>query len=97
MDAIKMDILPTLSEEYDKPYYVYVSTIPMELMEKSGYRIFHRPNIAMKGSTRTKWQLNPHTKFGVDAGPEEGTTITFEEYLELFIKKDDKISSPEEG
>ena len=38
----------------------------------------------MNGSTHEAYSLNPHTKSGVDAAPDEAETISFEEYLELF-------------
>lgn len=87
-DVFDTNILPPLTAEHDKAYCVESETISVELLKKSGYLVFHRPYFAMKGSTHSKWQLNPHTKSGVDAGPVNEDAITFEEYLKLFQKKE---------
>lgn len=77
-------ILPPLSPEYDKTYVVEASGIDSSLLDRSGYRIIHRPYFAMKDSTHFLWQLNPHTKNGIDAAKAGAGFITFNEYLALF-------------
>ena len=77
-------ILPSLSEKYDKDYYVVTDTVDGALLNRSRYNILHRPYFAMKGSTHTIITLNPHTKSGVDAAPVLAEAISFQEFLELF-------------
>ncbi len=77
-------ILPSLPEEYNRKYVVDSDTIDSGLLDRSGYRILHRPYFAMQGSTHSKWTINPHTKGGVDAAKDEEASISFMEYLELF-------------
>ena len=77
-------ILPSLPDKYDKDYIVSTDGFYNLLLKDSGYRILHRPHFAMKGSTRDKRILNPHTKTGVDAAPEDAQAISFEEFLALF-------------
>ena len=83
-DNIGARILPSLPKEYDKTYSVEARTIDYELLERSGYRILHRPYFAMQGSTHNACTLNPYTKEGVDAAKVDLPMITFEEYLKLF-------------
>ena len=77
-------VLPPLPEDYDRKYYVRTDSIDFDILRRSGYQLWHRPYFAMKGSTHKAYSLNPHTKYGVDAAPDEAETISFEEYLELF-------------
>ena len=77
-------ILPSLIKEYDMPFYVEAKTIDLTLLSDSGYRILHRPYFAMQGSTHNVYELNPHTKKGVDAAPYNVDFISFDDYLELF-------------
>lgn len=77
-------VLPALPEAYDRKYYVRTDSIDFDLLHRSGYQILHRPYFGMRGSTHEAYSLNPHTKSGVDAAPDEAETISFEEYLELF-------------
>ena len=77
-------ILPPLSPGCDKTYVVEASGIDSSLLDRSGYRIIHRPYFAMKDSTHFLWQLNPHTKNGIDAAKAGAGFITFNEYLALF-------------
>lgn len=77
-------VLPSLSEEYDKRYYVDADTLDVKLLDRSGYYIAHRAYFAMKGSTHSAWTLNPHRKSGVDAAPVDAEKIAFNDYLELF-------------
>lgn len=77
-------VLPSLPESHDKRYYVRTDTIDFDALHRSGYQLLHRPYFAMKGSTHEAYSLNPHTKYGVDAAPDEAEIISFDEYLELF-------------
>ena len=77
-------VLPALPESHDKRYYVRTDTIDFDTLHRSGYQLLHRPYFAMKGSTHEAYSLNPHTKYGVDAAPDEAEIISFDEYLELF-------------
>ena len=77
-------ILPTLSEEFDKDYYVDSDTVNCRMLNQSGYRILHRPYFSMKNYTHSAWSLNPYRKSGIDAAPESTATISFDDYLELF-------------
>ena len=80
-------ILPPLPEEFDKPYVVDVCTMTDHsffILDRSGYEILHRPYFAMMGSTHSKYTLNPHTKYGVDAAKVDSESISFDEFLELF-------------
>ena len=77
-------ILPSLSASFDKSYCVDSDTIQMEILRGSGYRISHRPYFAMPGSTHSKWQLNPHTKSGVDAAPVQSESISFTEFMSII-------------
>ena len=56
-----------------------------ELIEL-GYKIIHVPYFAVHGHTKTKWQLNPYEKTAVDAARLYETSISLQEYLELFEK-----------
>ena len=77
-------VLPALPEEYDKNYVIYSDTIDTRILDHSGYRILHRPYFGMMNSTHDKWQLNPHTKTGVDAAEEGAEAMDFKDFLELF-------------
>ncbi len=77
-------VLPKLSEEYDKNYVVVASSVDWPLLHDSGYSLLHRPNMAMKGSTRSNWTLNPHRRSGTDAAKKEEPAISFDEFLALF-------------
>ena len=77
-------VLPALPDDYDRKYYVRTDSIDFALLHRSGYQLLHRPYFGMIGSTHEAYSLNPHTKYGVDAAPDEAETISFEEYLELF-------------
>ena len=82
----KLKVLPTLPEEYDMAFYVDSKTINLHLLEKSKYKLLHRPYFAMKGSTHSAYTLNPHTKIGVDAAPANCEFISFKEFLKIFRK-----------
>ena len=77
-------VLPALPEAYDRKYYVRTDSIDFDLLHRSGYQLLHRPYFAMKGSTHEAYSLNPHTKYGVDAAPENTEFMDFKAYLELF-------------
>ncbi len=81
-------VLSALSDAYDREYYVDAASVDYPLLERSGYRLLHRPNICMYGSTRKMYTLNPHTKCGVDAAKIGNTAISFQDYLKLFEEED---------
>jgi len=93
---LKKRILPSLPEEYDKKYIVDSDTIEQSMIMRSGYTILHRPYFAMNGSTHEKWQLNPHTKMGVDAAKDDDESICFAEYLAMFDEFEEKQDLLEE-
>ncbi len=84
MKHFRRRILPELPEEYNKNYIVSCKDIDTGLLRRSGYVIRHRPYFAMMNSTHAAWQLNPHTKVGVDAANDDQKPITFREFLDLF-------------
>ena len=55
-----------------------------KILYDSGYVLLHRPYFAMRGSTHSKYQLNPHTRRGVDAAKVDDPSISFVEFLKLF-------------
>jgi len=76
-----------LPEEYDKKYFIRVSTITKKdwsLLMRSGVTILHRPYFAMKDSTHSIITLNPHTMTGVDAAANDADAISFSDFLALF-------------
>ncbi len=77
-------VLPSLPETFDKVFTVDASTIDCSVLYRSGYSVLHRPAFAMKGSTHSKWQLNPHTKHAVDAARTNDPAISFADYLAVF-------------
>ena len=85
-------VLPKLPEAYDKNYVVDANTIHMKILDDSCYTILHRPYFAMMGSTHSKWQLNPHTRRGVDAAKAAGESISFKEFLDLFREAGEEIN-----
>lgn len=76
--------LPRLSQEFDKTYTLLREDIDDYLLIQSGYEFWHRPYFAMKGSLHERCELNPHTKYAVDAGKKDAELISFKEYLALF-------------
>jgi hypothetical protein len=86
-DVFDAYILPPLPEEYDRPYPVDSATIEKDLLKRSGYQIYHTPNISMQGNTRRIWMLNPHSKTGIDSGPIDSEAMTYDEFMELFNEK----------
>lgn len=76
--------LPALSEEYNKYYVVDSSTVKYAILRRSGYVILHRPYFSMRNSTHEKWQLNPHTKKGIDATEYDAKSMPFCEFLKIF-------------
>ena len=83
-DYFRRRRLPWLSEDYNKYYVVDCKGINTGLLRRSGYRILHRPYFAMFDSNHAAWQLNPCTKRGIDAAPDDQTPISFKEYLKMF-------------
>ena len=86
-EMLGVRILPPLPEEFDREYVVDVSTITpqsFELLKRSGYKIWHRPCFAMKGSTHEKCTFNPHAKTVIDAAKTDSPSISFDDYLGLF-------------
>lgn len=79
-------ILPTASSELDREFIVQADTIDYKMLMRSGYRVSHLINMAMRGRTYNKWTLNPYQKFGADNAPENASAITFEEYVKTVIK-----------
>lgn len=77
-------ILPSLTEEYNKNYYVKASTIKTRILRKSGYAIIHRPYFAMKDSTHDVVTINPYKKECIDAAPINESVITFKDFLKIF-------------
>lgn len=77
-------VLPSLSQSFDKPFVVDTATISVKVLRDSGYVILHRPYFAMKDSTHSKWQLNSHTKRGVDASPVNCESIPFDDYVKII-------------
>lgn len=77
-------VLPALPNEFNKNFIVDADTISMTLLRNSGYKILHRPYFAMNGSTHEKWQLNPHTKTGIDAANKDEESIAFCEYVDMI-------------
>lgn len=79
------EILPKLDETFNINYVVdNISEKDIELLDNSGYHILHRPYFAMKGSTHSKWILNPHNKGEVDAASVDGDAISFEDYKSVI-------------
>ncbi len=82
-----MNILPALSKEYDREYYIEADTLTnkyYDLLYRSGYKLLHRPYFGMKGNTHSKITLNPHTKIGVDAARTDAKSISFDDFLSMF-------------
>lgn len=77
-------ILPSLPESFDKAYVVDSDTISLRVLRDSGYVILHRPCFAMMGGTHSKWQLNPHTKTGLDAAPADAESVSFGDYVGMI-------------
>ena len=84
--ALGLRVLPALPAGFDRMYVVDAAEADIGLLARSGYTFIHRPNFAMRGHTREKRQLNPHTKTGVDAAKAEDAAIRFEDFLKLFEK-----------
>lgn len=77
-------LLPRLPERFDNYYTVNADSIDHDLLERSGYIIWHRPDFAMKGRTREKCTLDPFRLEGDDAAYEKEDAIDFKEFLSLF-------------
>ena len=81
------EILPKLDESHNIDYIVNnITDENVKILEASGYRMIHRPHFAMRGSTHSKWILNPYNKSGVDAAKDDDNAISFHEFLNLFHK-----------
>lgn len=79
-----MRILPPLGIEHNRNYSIAKTEIDIQLLVNSGYKIRHRPYFLMQNSTHTVWQINPHTKYGIDACEKGTDTISFSEFLDFF-------------
>lgn len=78
-------VLPPLGEAFDREYVIEASDEAAEVLFDSGYKLLHRAVFAMRaGMTYHKWTVNPHTKMGTDAAPEDAKTLSLAEYLALF-------------
>lgn len=77
-------ILPALSKEYNKYYTIDANAALMKILRQSGYTMSYVPNIAMNGSTRSKWLLNPNLKKGICAAKKGSKSITFDDFLRMF-------------
>lgn len=81
------NVLPPLPVEFHKGYVVDVDTIRNEacaLFRRSGYTLWHRPNVCLQGYTRKRIIVNPYEKSGTDAAKEDAPYISFAEFLKLF-------------
>ena len=79
--------LPALPVEFDKDYVIEIAAIQEEayaLFRRSGYTLWHRPNVCLQGYTRKKIIVNPYRKRGTDAVKEGAFAISFSEFLTLF-------------
>ena len=84
-NILGINILPKASIEHNKNYVISnIDSDISEILDYSGYKILHRPYFSMRGSTHSKWTLNPYTKEGVDAAPKDAEAISFEEFMNIF-------------
>ena len=83
---LNQKILPSLKEEYNKNYYIKKEDIDFDLLDISGFQIWHRPYFAMQGRTHEIFSINPYTKKVLDAAPLDAQTISFEEFLKIYQK-----------
>lgn len=83
-EALGYRILPPLGAEFDCDFVIPSEEIDYVLLLRSGYGILHRPYFSMRGYTHDLWEINPHSKSGVDAGKADGDHISFQDFLNLF-------------
>ena len=86
-EVLNTKVLPRLSKEFDKDYFVDSDNITeddLHLLERSGFVIMHRPYFAMPGSTHSMWSLNPHRKSGTDAVRVGQEAITFADFMKFY-------------
>lgn len=84
LNMARLTVLPALGEENNKDYAVVSDGISLPLLKRSGYKISHKPDMAMIGYTRKVWLLNPHAKTCTDAARSGVKPVTFREYINLF-------------
>ena len=89
-ERLRKRVLPHLSGEEGIKYYIKKDSLSdkeIKLLNRSGYRILHKPYFALGGFTKSMWTLDPSKKEGLDAAPVGSNGITFAEYLSLFDKE----------
>ncbi|MBR6873881.1 MAG: hypothetical protein IKN17_10290 [Ruminococcus sp.] len=67
-----------------KEYTVIAETIDRDMLDRSGYNIWHRPYFAMPGSTHENWTIVPTNRYVLDAAKKDKEAISFQEFLKLF-------------
>lgn len=77
-------VLPRLSADFNRDYYVSYDTVDFGLLRFSSYRILHVLYYSMNGKTHNVFILNPYSKQGKDAAPADAEPISFEVFLGLF-------------
>ena len=83
-EALGYRILPPLGEAYNRTFAIPSEEIDCELLRRSGYGILHRPYFSMRGYTHDLWEINPHTKSGVDAAKVGAEPTSYPAFLKLF-------------
>ena len=81
---LRRRVLPALGKEYDRVFTIPAREIDFNLLLRSGYEFVHRPYFAMRDSTHSLCEINPHTKYGVDAGKDNAEPTSFRAFLALF-------------
>ena len=80
-------VLPPFPGEKGKKIFVLRDTMneeDIEMLERSGYRIYHKPYFALKDFSKSAWSIDPFAKKCVDAAPKGSEMISFDEFLKMF-------------
>ena len=83
-DVLGKKVLPALPKKYDRYYIVDANSADIDLLKRSGYKIWKRPDYSMEGYSHDMLELDPYTRDGQDAAKCDSKVITFEQYLKLF-------------
>lgn len=76
-------LLAVVSSEFDRDYIVDASTVKVNVLHKSGYRIHFRSAYTNFGNIHY-WRLNPYKRTAYEGAPNVENPIAFCDYLDMF-------------
>lgn len=76
-------LLPIVSEEFDKDFIVDADTVNITLLSKNGYTI-HRVSTYTNYGNPAYWTLNPYKRTAIEGAKDTSNAMIFSDYLDQF-------------